>query len=230
VTVGHVQFLGGVAERLGLSPDETVEMRHLVDRRQAEALDNFLAPHAPRAEREDFCRLITLGGRRDVLDLARTLVGNPRSIAAIDQLEGIFDTLDAVGLSSRVDVDLGDVAALDYYTGMTFKVYAPGWGLALGGGGRYDALLARFGRDEAAVGFSLSLDWLAGALAARGLDAARKRPSAPERLDAGADLRRLFARAISLRRAGRSVEIRPGCGQPGGGPSDGGPPDGEETP
>jgi ATP phosphoribosyltransferase regulatory subunit len=210
VTVGHVQFLGGVIERLGLSSDETAEMRHLVDRRQAAALDAFLASHVPAADRANFCRLIALGGGREVLDMARSLVSNPRSVAAIDQLEGIFDTLDALGLSSRVDFDLGDVAALDYYTGMTFNVYAPGWGLALGGGGRYDALLARFGCDEPAVGFSLSLDWLSGALAARGLDVERKRPSEPERLEARSDLRRLFGEAIALRRAGRAVEIVPG--------------------
>jgi ATP phosphoribosyltransferase regulatory subunit len=213
VTVGHVQFLGGVVERLGLSADETAEMRHLVDRRQAAALDAFLASHVPAADRANFCRLIALGGGREVLDLARSLVSNPRSVAAVEQLEGIFDTLDALGLSSRVDVDLGDVAALDYYTGMTFNVYAPGWGLALGGGGRYDALLARFGCDEPAVGFSLSLDWLAGALAARGLAAARQRPLEPERLEARTDLRRLFGEAIALRRAGRSVEIVPGDGE-----------------
>jgi len=209
VTIGHVQFLGGIAEHLGLSASEAAEMRQLVDRRQTAALDAFLAPHAPNQERADFCRLVTLGGGREVLDLARTLVGNPRSVAAVDQLEGIFETLDALGLASRVAVDLGDVAALDYYTGMTFDIYAPGWGHALGGGGRYDALLARFGRDEAAVGFSLSLDWLVGALASRGLDASRRALPAPARLEAGADLRKLFAEAMTLRRSGKQVEIAP---------------------
>jgi ATP phosphoribosyltransferase regulatory subunit len=214
VTVGHTQFLGGIGERLGLSPEEEAEMRRLVDRRQTAALDRFLEPHASAAERADFCRLVSLGGGRDVLDLARALVGNPRSVAAIEQLAGVYDTLEALGLASRVDLDLGDVAALDYYTGMTFKVYAPGWGLALGGGGRYDALLARFGRDEAAVGFSLSLDWLAGALAARGLDVERTRAPKRESLAAGTDLTGLFAKAIALRRAGQPVEITPGAEAP----------------
>ena len=96
---------------------------------------------------------------------------------------------------------------------MTFKIYAPGWGLPLGGGGRYDALLAQFGHDEPAVGFSLSLDWVVGALAARGLDAERRRGPEAERFEAGTDLAPLFAEARRLRAEGRAVEIVP----PGGG-------------
>ena len=76
--------------------------------------------------------------------------------------------------------------------------------------GRYDALLAQFGRDEPAVGFSLSLDWLAGALAARGLDAPRRAAPARERLAARESLAELFAEAHRLRAEGRRIEIVPG--------------------
>src|SRR5205085_6097234 len=133
--------------------------------RRASALDRFLEPHAGPEDRAAFCRLVGIGGGREVLGHARALVGNERSIAALAQLGAIYETLDALGLAGRVAVDLGDLADFDYYTGMTFQIWAPGWGLPLGGGGRYDALLAQFGADEPAVGFSFSLDWLAGALA-----------------------------------------------------------------
>ena len=46
---------------------------------------------------------------------------------------------------------------LDYYTGLVFRIYAPGLGFEVGGGGRYDGLLARFGRPLPAVGFMLGL-------------------------------------------------------------------------
>jgi ATP phosphoribosyltransferase regulatory subunit len=210
VTLGHAGFFAGIAERLALSPDRASVLHALMDRRQTAELDRFLEPYAGPDDRATFCRLVSLGGGRDVLELGRALVGNPRSIAAVETLEAVYGALDALGFAGRVDVDLGEVADFDYYTGLTFKVYVPGWGLPLGQGGRYDALLAQFGRDEPAVGFSLSLDWLAGALAARGLDAPRRAMAAPERLAARENLADLFAEAHRLRAEGRTIEIVPG--------------------
>ena len=42
-----------------------------------------------------------------------------------------------------------------------FRAYAPGLGFEVASGGRYDHLLARFGRPLPAVGFMLGLDRIA---------------------------------------------------------------------
>ena len=44
--------------------------------------------------------------------------------------------------------DLGLVRDLGYYTGAIFEVYDPALGHVIGGGGRYDELLGRFGRSR----------------------------------------------------------------------------------
>ncbi len=62
-------------------------------------------------------------------------------------------------------VDLGRFPRLGYYTGAMFEVYDPTVGEPLGGGGRYDELLGRFGRPLPAVGFALGVDRLHAALA-----------------------------------------------------------------
>src|SRR5262249_31085659 len=46
----------------------------------------------------------------------------------------------------------------DYYTGVIFEGYGPDVGRPLAQGGRYDALLARFGRPAPATGFMIHLD------------------------------------------------------------------------
>jgi len=209
VVVGHAGFFRGIVERLGLAQEAVAELRTLVDRRQSAAVERFLAPFASAGECAAFARLITLAGGMCVVDDARALVTNPRSVASLGELTAILTTLGELGLERCISVDLGDVAGLGYYTGMMFSIYVPGWGLPLGSGGRYDGLLAKFGTDEPAVGFSLSLDWLAGAIAARGLDASRRRTSAPVILEAGSELGRLFADAKRLRNEGRPVCIVP---------------------
>jgi ATP phosphoribosyltransferase regulatory subunit len=54
--------------------------------------------------------------------------------------------------------DLGLTRDLSYYTGAVFEVYDAALGTPLGGGGRYDDLIGRFGRDLPAVGWALGVE------------------------------------------------------------------------
>ena len=60
-------------------------------------------------------------------------------------------------MADRVIFDLGLVRDLGYYTGAVFEVYDPAVGFALGGGGRYDELIGRFGRRLPACGMALDV-------------------------------------------------------------------------
>jgi ATP phosphoribosyltransferase regulatory subunit len=62
--------------------------------------------------------------------------------------------------AERIIFDLGLVRSLGYYTGAVFQVYDPGYGVPIGSGGRYDELLAQFGRPLPAVGFALNVERL----------------------------------------------------------------------
>ena len=63
-------------------------------------------------------------------------------------------------VAERVIFDLGLARALGYYTGAVFEVYDAALGAPLGGGGRYDDLLGRFGRDLPAAGWALNVERL----------------------------------------------------------------------
>ena len=63
-------------------------------------------------------------------------------------------------MAERVVFDLGLARGLGYYTGAVFDVLDPTLGVPLGGGGRYDDLLGRFGRPLPAVGFAIGVDRL----------------------------------------------------------------------
>lgn len=116
--------------------------------------------------------------RRAVGDagLANELLQIPRlrgSAAVLDQLPGnegaglrqVLEGLDS-SVRDRVVVDLGLVRGFGYYTGAVFDVLHPALGAPIGGGGRYDELVGRFGRELPAVGFALEVDQLHNAVMA----------------------------------------------------------------
>jgi ATP phosphoribosyltransferase regulatory subunit len=98
-------------------------------------------------------------GGREVLDRA-TELGGEAVQRATQRLRATYDALGAREVAGRVRLDLGLLRDLGYYTGAILEVYDPALGHILGGGGRYDTLLARFGRELPAVGFALYLERL----------------------------------------------------------------------
>jgi ATP phosphoribosyltransferase regulatory subunit len=74
-------------------------------------------------------------------------------------MRAVHERLDP-GVAARVIFDLGLVRSLGYYTGAVFQVYDPAHGVPIGSGGRYDELLAGFGRPLPAVGFALNVERL----------------------------------------------------------------------
>ena len=85
-------------------------------------------------------------------------------IAAIDELTATVSALPDE-LRSRVIVDFSLRPRIGYYEGLVFEVYDPAVGKPLGGGGRYDALMARLGHEVCAVGFALDTELVHAAVA-----------------------------------------------------------------
>jgi ATP phosphoribosyltransferase regulatory subunit len=104
------------------------------------------------------CMALTqLRGGREVLDEARELGGGAVERATA-RLGETFEALEARGVADREQIDLGLLRDLGYYSGAILEVYDPALGHVLGGGGRYDGLLERFGVDLPAAGFALYLE------------------------------------------------------------------------
>ncbi len=108
-------------------------------------------------QRQVLVDLPALRGGREVFDRA-TELGGEQAADAVARLREVADGLEAKGLAERVIFDLGLVRDLGYYTGAIFEVYDPALGHVLGGGGRYDELLGRFGRSLPACGFALFVE------------------------------------------------------------------------
>jgi len=110
--------------------------------------------------------------------LARAVEGSGQGEAAMASLESVSGVLDALGYANdhwRIDTSV--VRGLGYYTGTVFEAellktatYEDGAPIrfgSIGGGGRYDDLIARFtGQAVPATGFSFGVSRFAAALRA----------------------------------------------------------------
>lgn len=110
------------------------------------------------------------GSRADVLARLEGVAGG----AAVEELRAIDAALNGLKVDdARAVIDPTIVRGLEYYTGPVFEAQLIGGDGAsfgsVGGGGRYDDLVARFrGERIPATGFSVGVSRLAAALAAQG--------------------------------------------------------------
>ncbi len=147
--------------------------------------------------------------RLRAFNLARTATG----VAALNDMTQIAAALEALGVGAdRYQFDTSVVRGLEYYTGAVFEaqlVGADGTSFgSVGGGGRYDDLVARFRGDRVpATGFSVGVSRLVAALDVANAAASESEgPVVILALEADR-MTDYFAMAAELRGAGVRAEV-----------------------
>ncbi|ALA60166.1 ATP phosphoribosyltransferase regulatory subunit [Nitrospira moscoviensis] len=171
ISLGHVGFFKGLLVRAGLTGDGQKRAEQAAARKDLPRLQEILTEERVS---KSFVRAILeapeLCGQAEVLARGRRLAaGEKPLLQALDRLTKVYRCLCDAGHEDVLFLDLGEFRGFDYYDGVVFDVFAEGIGVELGGGGRYDHLIGRFGRDIPSTGFALNVDRLF-----RGLDLASR--------------------------------------------------------
>jgi ATP phosphoribosyltransferase regulatory subunit len=206
ISLGHVGFFRGLLVRAGLSTEGQKRAEHAAARKDLPKLEEIL-----REERvaKKFARAILeapeLCGQAEVLARGRDLAaGEKPLVQALNRLTKVYQLVCSAGFREVLFLDLGEFRGFDYYDGVVFDVFADGVGVELGGGGRYDHLIGRFGRNIPSTGFALNVDRLFQGL---NLSGTTPEPFRPDVLVVapGASAKRLIAVAGQLRQSGQRV-------------------------
>ena len=80
----------------------------------------------------------------------------------IAHLRTLVDALASSGTGDRFFLDFSLVNSMDYYSGVLFQGAVRDIPFPVLSGGRYDALAARMGREDGAIGFCVYLDLIEG--------------------------------------------------------------------
>ncbi|HVN79062.1 MAG TPA: ATP phosphoribosyltransferase regulatory subunit [Terriglobia bacterium] len=161
INLGEIGYFSGIVQRIELSREDLSQVKNLIDLKDVVGLKSEMDRlNLSERRRNILLSLVQLTGGQEVLETARQLVSNERSQTALENLRDLYDLLKKHKVQEHITIDLSEVRGMDYYTGTIFKIYAPGLGFEIGGGGRYDNLLRNFGCDLPSVGFSFSLERL----------------------------------------------------------------------
>ena len=163
LSLGSTGYFSALAAAAGASERLAAALHDAVDRKDLPSLRGLCEREVPAGNARDAILMLAEPPRpharaREMLERAAALAPGDDARVALQRVSAALDA--ARSLGADLEVDLGEVRGLGYYTGIVFNLYADGAPRPVGGGGRYDTLLGRFGDPRPAVGFSLDLDAL----------------------------------------------------------------------
>jgi ATP phosphoribosyltransferase regulatory subunit len=163
ISLGTVGYFSALIDAAQASPRLARALTDAIDRKDLPSLAALCTREVAPGKARDALLLLAQPPRPQaeasvLLERAIELSPTEAASSALRRLSVVLGR--ARSLGTGLEVDLGEVRGLGYYTGLVFNLYASGAPRAVGGGGRYDGLLGRFGDPRPAVGFSLDLDAL----------------------------------------------------------------------
>ena len=165
VSIGHVDFIQGLMNAADLQEEESREVRTLITNRNFFGVEELLDSRNVKSNvKEAFRILPELVGGQEVLDEALRIAPDLNARLGVTRLQQIYRLLKLYGAEDHITFDLSMSGSYGYYTGIIFRAYTYGTGDAVVRGGRYDHLLAKFGKDTPSIGFAIILDELMNAL------------------------------------------------------------------
>jgi histidyl-tRNA synthetase len=176
--INNRKVLKGLTEKAGVKDSLAHECFRAIDKLDKigrdGVLDELRARGIGEEESEFLLDAIKLRGTGlNTLDEFRELLeGSEIGIEGVDELTRMAEIFDESGVSKLTEFDMSLARGLDYYTGAVFEARylgKPNVG-SIAGGGRYDALIERFGgQSTAATGISLGIDRIVDILLSKGL-------------------------------------------------------------
>lgn len=159
ISIGEVEYFKGICQYAGLDDETEMTLRDYISEKNFFAAEELMLEKGiSERDREAILQVRDFHQVDENLKKARNLATNDISRNAITRLETLYELLKKYGVEQYVSFDLSMLSKFHYYTGVIFKAYTYGVGDAIVTGGRYDNLLARFGKEAAAIGFMILID------------------------------------------------------------------------
>ncbi|WP_143555893.1 ATP phosphoribosyltransferase regulatory subunit [Solemya velum gill symbiont] len=158
--LGHVGIYRGLVEQAGISSEDEMVLFDALQRKALPEIESLIAELELDSDMADMLlALPSLSGDISTLDDAKNRLAkaSPEVKAALENLEQIATAIASRVSEASVHIDIAELRAYHYQTGIVFAAFAPGSGTEIARGGRYNDIGRAFGRARPATGFSTDL-------------------------------------------------------------------------
>ena len=169
IDVGHAGLLKNLLKATRLDKEKKTTLQELLGHRNEEQLKKFMNQNNFSTELKE--AFLKLSSCRRLKELSSVPLKSSRYGKTRDYLKALLEVNEALtnyGVEKLVFFDFSLVRKIEYYSGIVFEASVPNLGLPLGGGGRYDNLLEKFGKLKIpATGFAVEIERCLQALTAQ---------------------------------------------------------------
>ncbi len=159
IEIGEVEFFEGIIEEAGLGKEEEEDIKGLIQMRNFFGLFEYVNKlDISDGSKKALCSFDKFFGGIEMLDRAEEITKNEKALTALGRLRKVYNVLKFYGYEDYIGFDLGMLNGYGYYTGIVFRAYTYGTGSAIVRGGRYNTLLAKFGKNAPSIGFAIMID------------------------------------------------------------------------
>ena len=165
--INNRKILAGIAEVIG-APDKMIDITVAIDKLDkigVEAVKNELKERGLSDEQVEALQPILnqesgIKNQDKLASLKEFLAGSEIGLKGVEEMEEVFDLIEATDVKLNIELDLCLARGLNYYTGAIFEVKALDAQIgSITGGGRYDNLTGIFGLPGVSgVGISFGAD------------------------------------------------------------------------
>ncbi len=159
ISMGQINFIEGLTEQAKLTAAQAETVKQYLITKNVVGLEEVINENNIDESLTDiFKELLFLHGGEELLAKMRQKNLNKKSLAAIENLQEIYDLLKIYGIEKYITFDLGLIRDMEYYTGMLFEGFTAHMGYSIIGGGRYDSMMTSFGKPLPATGFAIGIE------------------------------------------------------------------------
>ncbi len=159
--VSHMGIISALLDDAGLPSGAAEKALDFFASKNAHGLRSLYEEYGVPTEKADAAaRLARIYGAADVVFPELEAILPESASDALTELKDIYSLLCEMNAADKVRFDFSIVNDSSYYTGLIFRGFVDRVPRTVLSGGRYDNLLAKFGKDTKAVGFAIYLDAL----------------------------------------------------------------------
>jgi len=146
----------------GISKDSIIDAFRSIDKLEKIGEASVVAELSQKGiDGEKLMPILKLKGNSKILTMFDNEKLSEDGKKCISELRELLELARQLGIDKWLEVDLCLMRGLDYYTGLVYEIALQGAGVSVGGGGRFNRLVADLGGPEMpATGISLGLDRL----------------------------------------------------------------------